>query len=130
MVVTTTTAGTVPTQTFEWKNVAVGILLTISPRVTEDNYISINLNNTVSTPDIIAPEAPPNVNERTAQTFVRVKEGETITIGGLISNKEIESLSKVPLLADLPVLGSLFKNRSKENRQTELVIFLTPYIMK
>lgn len=130
VVVGTTTAGQVPVQTFEWKSIAVGIILNIIPRVTEDNYISINLVNTVSTADNPPQDAPPNTKQRTAQTFVRVKEGETITIGGLISNDEIESLSKVPVLSELPVLGSLFKNHSKQNTQSELVIFLTPYIMK
>lgn len=108
----------------------VGILLDITPRISDDGYISTNIFTQVSTAEFKeGSNEPPVVKARTADTFVRIKEGETIVLGGLISNEEVERLSKVPLLADVPALGQLFQHRRKSKRKTELVILLTPHIV-
>lgn len=111
--------------------VNVGILLGILPMISDDDYISVNVFTSVTTPVFVDdPSAPPNISGRTADTFVRLKEGETMVIGGLITSEERERLSKVPLLAEAPVLGSFFRNRRKEKRETELLIFITPHIVR
>lgn len=108
----------------------VGILLDIMPRVSEDGYISTNILVQVSTAIFKeGSKEPPTVKARTADTFVRIKKDETIVLGGLISNEEIQRLSRIPLLADVPILGELFRNRQKSNRKTELIILLTPHIV-
>ena len=56
--------------------------------------------------------------------------GQTVVIGGLISNTKSESVSKVPFLGDIPLLGNLFKSTSKADGKTELLMFLTPHIVK
>ena len=58
------------------------------------------------------------------------KDGDTLVIGGLISNSEIKSLNKVPLLGDLPILGKLFQSVSKSKNETEVVIFLKAKVVK
>jgi general secretion pathway protein D len=72
----------------------------------------------------------PNLNKRSANTVVVTPDGQTVVIGGLISNDKSSSESKVPLLGDIPVLGNLFKFSSKANTKTELLIFLTPHIIQ
>src|SRR5205823_3178743 len=71
----------------------------------------------------------PIVDVRETDTVVRVREGGTVVIGGLISDRQIETTSKVPVLGSLPFVGNLFKTTSKETRKTDLVILLTPKIL-
>jgi type II secretory pathway component GspD/PulD (secretin) len=72
----------------------------------------------------------PVVSRRFTDHVVRVKDGATIVIGGLIRNDEIEQMSKVPLLGDLPFLGRLFRHTSKSSDHTEVVMFITASIVK
>jgi type II secretory pathway component GspD/PulD (secretin) len=72
----------------------------------------------------------PNLLKRSANTVVVTPDGQTVVIGGLISNNKSSSASKVPLLGDIPVLGNLFKFTSRQNAKDELLIFLTPHIMQ
>jgi type II secretory pathway component GspD/PulD (secretin) len=71
----------------------------------------------------------PIVDVRETDTVVRVKEGGTVLIGGLISDRYIESANKVPILGNLPLVGGFFRNTSKETRRSDLVILLTPKIL-
>ena len=71
----------------------------------------------------------PQISERSAETTVRVKSGETILLGGLLKDEEIKSIRQIPFLAKLPVLGELFKTRSIDKRETEIVIAITPIIV-
>ena len=68
--------------------------------------------------------------KRAAKTSVVVKDKETVVIGGLIQDNEQETVSKVPLLGDIPLLGWLFKSKSKTRTKTNLMILLTPHIVK
>ncbi|NBP24206.1 MAG: hypothetical protein EBU81_06580, partial [Proteobacteria bacterium] len=72
----------------------------------------------------------PYINVRSADTVVVTPHAETVVIGGLISNNQSQSEKKVPYLGDIPVLGNLFKTRAKSDAKTELLIFLTPYILQ
>ena len=72
----------------------------------------------------------PIVNQREAQTTVSAKDGETIVLGGMIRNQVSATVNKLPLLGDLPVLGNLFRNTAKENQKTELLVFLTPKVVR
>ena len=72
----------------------------------------------------------PRVSRRTVQTSVRVKDGETLVIGGLLGENEIQAVRKVPLLGDLPLLGQLFRRDAREKSRSELVIILTATIVK
>ena len=68
---------------------------------------------------------------RQTKSLLRVKDGETIVIGGLIRNRVNDSITKVPFLGDIPILGNAFKYRSKtKDEDRELIIFITPHIVK
>jgi type II secretory pathway component GspD/PulD (secretin) len=71
----------------------------------------------------------PIVDTSEVETTVRVKDGVTIVIGGLIKDEKTRVDFKVPLLGDIPIVGSMFRNRGRSKEQTEIVIFLTPRII-
>ena len=68
-------------------------------------------------------------NTRSADTTVTVKDGEAMVIGGLIGAEEEKSLSKIPFLGDLPILGALFRNHRNSKSESELIIFLTAHVL-
>jgi general secretion pathway protein D len=72
----------------------------------------------------------PIINQREADTTVSVRNGETIILGGIIRNTVTANRNKVPLLGDIPLLGTLFQSNSKESKKTELIVLLTPRIVK
>jgi type II secretory pathway component GspD/PulD (secretin) len=72
----------------------------------------------------------PNIEERGTKSVVRLKNGETLMIGGLIRNKTEETITKIPLLGDMPFLGRLFRYKNKDNEERELLVFLTPQIIE
>lgn len=71
----------------------------------------------------------PAIDTKRIKTQVRVNNGETLVLGGIYDGNETSSVSKIPLLGDVPVFGNLFKTTTKENSKTELIIFLTPRIL-
>lgn len=125
--ITTVAATGVATQSFQF--VDVGILLSVTPTISADNRIRMLVKPEVSLPGSVT-AAGPEINSRNAETEVLVRDGETIVIGGLIDETMIESASKVPLLGDIPVLGTFFRNTSDTKRRTELLIFVTPHIIR
>lgn len=109
--------------------VPVGIVLLVRPRVNTDGYITLHVHPVVSTITGFT-DGLPQTASREAETTVRVKNGQTIVIGGLIQDQEIRTMSKIPILGDLPIIGSLFKSISKDHTHSEVVVFLTPHLMK
>jgi type IV pilus assembly protein PilQ len=77
----------------------------------------------------IGPDQLPSINTKRIKTQVRVNNGETLVLGGIYDGDESSSVSKVPLLGDIPVFGNLFKTTNKQNSKTELIVFLTPRIL-
>jgi len=108
----------------------VGIVLTVTPHVTKDGYVTMDVSQTANDLQGYTTFNAPIINQRTAQTTVSVKNGETIVLGGIIRTTVSSTVSKVPLLGDIPILGKLFQNKSKEKQKTELLVFLTPRIVK
>ncbi|GBU25597.1 hypothetical protein R83H12_02247 [Fibrobacteria bacterium R8-3-H12] len=105
-----------------------GIKLTVTPHVAGDNRILLELhpeNNgyTLDGGQIV-------INKQEAQTKVVVSDGETVVIGGLTKNDEIETETGIPILKDIPILGYLFKHTRKEISKKDLIIFVTPRIMR
>jgi general secretion pathway protein D len=74
------------------------------------------------------PVLGPTTSKRTAKTTVVAKDQETVVIGGIIQERTIESIGKVPILGDLPLLGQLFRETSHRKQKINLILFLTPYI--
>ncbi len=113
----------------------VGIRLAITPQISEGNFMSLNIITEVSN----ITEAPQGLNTqvfgiatqtRTADSSIIVKDGQTIVIGGLVSDRERTAENKTPLLGDIPILGNLFKQKQKLNQKLNLIILLTPRIVE
>ena len=124
---TQSTFGT--TQSVERKD--IGINLKIKPQISEGDYIRMDINQEISAVKDSKGQAIDLVTtKRSAKTSVVVKDKETVVIGGLIQDTEEEVISKVPLLGDIPLLGWLFKTTSKTRKKTNLMILLTPHIVR
>lgn len=120
------------TMTVEYKD--VGVKLEVLPRINELDKETITLVikpsvSTISQWVESGNNKAPQISERSAETTVRVKNGETILIGGLLKNEEIKSIKQIPFLSKIPILGELFKSRSTEKKDTEVVIAITPKIV-
>ena len=103
--------------------------LTVTPRITPDDHINMEVeaNNDVPGPDL---GSGPTINKKEVRTEVLVENGGTVVIGGVFTQDVGDSTQKVPLLGDIPVIGWLFKNNIKSDKKSELLIFITPKIMK
>ena len=111
----------------------VGIKLNVLPTVNTDGYITVKVEPEVSTIfEFIGPDANiPRVKSRTSSTTIRVKDGESIVIGGLLSNDKKQTTYKVPFLHKIPYLGEkFFTSRGVIERKTDLVIQITPKIIE
>ena len=121
-------------QTSSTERKDVGINLKIKPQISEGDYIRLDINQEISAvKEVITVGAgltDRSTTKRSAKTSIVVKDNETIIIGGLIQDQEQEIVSKVPLLGDIPFLGWLFKYTSKKRNKTNLMIMLTPRIVK
>ena len=106
-----------------------GIKLAFTPIVSKDGkMVTASVHTEVSTPSLVSEMKNYRITSRTADTNVRMLNGETLVIGGLINEEEMKSMQKVPLLSNIPIFGELFKNRSKRKAKTEVIMFLTPHI--
>lgn len=110
----------------------VGIILTVVPHITEDGYILMDAMPEVnSIKEWTSGESPqPIISSRTTHTRVRVKDGQTFVISGLIRDEQHETESRVPILCGIPLLGRLFRSKDTDNVKTDLVVFITPRICK
>jgi len=114
----------------------VGIILRVTPFITADGQVEMivtpeisSISATESVSISIGVQAPV-IDKRSADTVVVTPDGQTVIIGGLIANRKTESVSKIPLLGDIPWLGFAFRSTTKKDVKTELLIFLTPHIVE
>ncbi|MBI2340430.1 MAG: type II secretion system secretin GspD [Deltaproteobacteria bacterium] len=116
--------------TFSVTREDTGIILKITPQVSESNTVRLTLEQEVT--DVISTDATlgPTLTKRSVQTVVVANDKQTIVIGGLIDDSTSVTTHKVPLLGDIPVLGNLFKNRTTAKEKTNIVVFVTPYIIR
>ena len=118
------------TNPYTYENQHVNIALDVLPRVNEDKVISMKIDAVVQ--DIIGfigNDQRPMISTRSTNTTVRVNNGETLLIGGLIFDTADEAKSKVPLLGDMPLIKKLFNYSSRDKEQRELLIFITPTVV-
>lgn len=104
-----------------------GIILKCTPRVNEDGIITVKVHTEVSSPMYVEDMKAYRFQKRSADTIVRLKDGQTMVIGGLIGSDEAKQMSKIPFLGDIPILGNLFKHIQKSKNDTEVMIFLTAH---
>jgi general secretion pathway protein D len=105
----------------------VALKLSLTPHVNEGDFVRIELDQEVS--DIASQNfngLGPSTSKRTAKTVVVCKDTQTVVIGGLMSERQINAETKIPLLGDLPILGYLFKSTKKTMQKTNLLIVLRP----
>lgn len=108
-----------------------GIKLEYTPIVNaEGTMVTAAVHTEVSTPSLISEIKNYKITSRTVDTSVRMKNGETLVIGGLISDEEQKTIQQIPLLSKLPILGNLFKNKNHTKTKTEVILILTPHITK
>ena len=112
------------------KAVDVGTKLIVTPWTGGNGEITTRIVPEVSNiVELDRETGLPTLSSRTAATTVRVKDGETIIIGGLTTEQEYDTRRKVPILGDLPIIGSLFRSKSRTTTDTELLILITPRIL-
>jgi len=109
--------------------IEVGVKMYITPRINKGGDITLYLKPEVSTITSTTSEGYPSISTREVETVLRVKDGETIIIGGLMRQTDLDTIYKLPILSDLPIIGNFFKFNSKSTTpKTELVFFITPKI--
>jgi general secretion pathway protein D len=108
----------------------VELKLTIKPQINESDYIRLVISE--QTEEIASQDRVlgPTTSKRSAKTTVVAKNQETVVIGGIMQDRTIDSVRKVPILGDLPLLGHLFRESEKHKVKTNLLLFLTPYIIR
>lgn len=111
----------------------VGVQLHTISRVSSDGYITMDLHPEVSVItsflDTPAGLSLPQISRRFIDSTVRVKDGDTIVIGGLVKDDDISTVSGIPLLKDLPIIGQLFRSKSTSKIHSEVMMFITPKVV-
>lgn len=130
-------ASTVNAQTGQVSNtvgqVNANITLNVTPSVTGNDEVFLNISPTISSVlgyTTLGGNSTPNLSNRTAQTQVIAKNNHTIVIGGMIKTDKSDTMSKVPFFGDLPGIGKLFQKKTQRETRTELIIFITPRILR
>ncbi|MGO9138735.1 MAG: secretin N-terminal domain-containing protein [Syntrophales bacterium] len=112
----------------------VGIMLKITPQISEGVYVKMDIYQEVSAlitgqSDDILTTVGPTITKRSTKTSVVVQDKQTVVIGGLMQDSEEETTQKAPFFGDLPLIGWLFKYRTTQKTKTNLLVFLTPHIV-
>ena len=126
-VLTTTTAGT----SAQVQIISTSLMLSTTPTIAQDGRITLAIKVEKSEPDFSRQvDNIPTITKRNANSELVVNDGETVVLGGILTKSNSESESAVPFLSKIPVIGWLFKKKSKNESQDELMIFITPTIVK
>ena len=115
----------------DYKDIAIE--LKVTPRINPDGYVTMDIDqkiNDVAGNVIAGGSEVPIITKREAKSSVTVKNQSTIVLGGLIRENNTVTESKVPFLGDIPFLGHVFKNKSTEKAQTELIVFIRPTVLR
>ncbi len=126
---------TTPTTEDTFQTITVGTILAITPQISADGTITLDVSPTVTSlvDTLISPSGTttaPVLDIKQASTLVRVNDGDTVVIGGLILNSTETKVRKIPLLGDIPLLGKLFQGKYENKSKRELVIFITPRVVR
>ena len=110
---------------------ATGVILTVTPRINAGGLVTLDIEQEVSdvVPTTSSDINSPTFQQRRIQTRVAIQDGETISLGGLISDKRFRENSGIPLLQEIPIIGPLFSTRTNSDQRTELLILLTPRVV-
>lgn len=117
-----------PFQTIERKD--VGILLKVKPQINEGDAILLELKQEVSSVDATTSGSNLRTKKREIETSVLVNDGDMLVLGGLMEDTSSQSVNKVPMLGDIPMVGNLFKSRQANKKKTNLMVFIKPTILR
>jgi len=112
------------------QTIKTGISLKMTPMVASNGEITVDINPEVSDAQGNGANGLPSNTVRRAQTTVRIKEGETIVIGGMTYLNNRRTTNKIPVMGDLPLVGGLFRSRSVDSKKTDVIIMITPHIVR
>jgi general secretion pathway protein D len=117
-------------RSIEYRN--TGVILEVTPRINEKGLVAMDISQEVSKAQPITANGiqSPTITNRKAETSVVVQNGKTVVIGGIIANDGTTTQSGIPYLSKIPLLGYLFSNTSDSNTKRELIIMLTPHVIK
>ncbi|WP_456418954.1 type II secretion system secretin GspD [Thermovibrio sp.] len=119
-----------PVISYDYKD--VGIVLKITPHITASGEVRLKVYEKVE--DVVgyanADQTAPITSKREARTTVDVKDGQTLVIGGLIKKKKLSTVERVPILGSIPVVGNLFKKTGHQIEKTNLLVFITPRVVR
>ncbi len=116
-------------QSQRFETIKAELKLEVTPWVTATGEIITEIHPEFSTPkNGLNSDVPPTIDHRVLDSTVKLKDGETIVLGGLIQEFDTESITKFPVLGHIPLLGKLFQNRSHNKSNSELIIYLTPHV--
>jgi len=112
----------------------VGIILKITPQITEGDHVKLDIylenSSVVNQPTQITVTVGPTINKRSTKTSVVVKDNQIVVVGGLLQDNTEEQITKVPFLGDIPLLGQLFQSKTSSRQKTNLIVFLNPHVIK
>ncbi|MDY6844969.1 MAG: type II secretion system secretin GspD [Thermodesulfobacteriota bacterium] len=110
----------------------VGITLRLKPQISEGDFVRLNIYQEVSgvVEGSESSELGASYTKRSAKTTVVVKDKQTVAIGGLVRNDKTKGITKIPILGDIPILGWLFKYQNKRREKVNLLVMLTPHIVR
>lgn len=112
----------------------VGITLKITPQITEGDFVKLDIYQEISSlkqvSENVLINVGPTTTKRSTKTTVFAKDGQTVVIGGLMQEREETTLNKMPILGDIPLIGLAFRNETVSKKKTNLLVFLTPHIVK
>jgi general secretion pathway protein D len=107
-----------------------GVLLSVTPHINAGGLVQLDVQAEVSNPGSVNPGEAPPINTRSVQSILSVQSGQTMVMGGLISDTKIGGSSGIPLLSKIPVIGALFGTQALKDVRTELVLFITPRVVE
>ncbi len=112
----------------------VGIILKITPQITEGDHVKLDIYQEISQvknqSDALTVSLGPTITKRSTKTSVVVKDNQIVVIGGLMQENDEETVTKMPVLGDIPILGWFFKTKNVTKNKTNLLVFLNPHIIK
>ena len=110
-----------------------GVILEVKPRISSNDVVALEVSQEVSrvaAETTTSDRLTPVISQRKITSRINIQSGQTVVLGGLIQDSETRSKDKIPLLGDVPVLGNLFQSNNNVGQRTELIVFLTPRIIR
>jgi general secretion pathway protein D len=108
----------------------VGVILTVTPRINKSETVTLDVNQQINSLIEFTLFNAPVIAKREATATLTVKDSQTMIIGGIIEDNKTETINKVPILGSIPFIGKLFQRQESKTEKTELMVFITPHIVR